>query len=91
MRKGTTMTFYKLMNRDGWQTKIGYDGKQTHLYAVLVDKDQYGVVGADGYIFESIFLSNRGDGSYIIPATRVPSAVRIAWDAAAAYEERARE
>jgi len=83
--KGTTM-FYKLMKAGRWQKGIGYDGKQVHLYAVHIDKDEFSVIGADGYIFGSIFLSTRGDGSYVIPATRVTSAARIAWHEADAYE-----
>ena len=76
-------TFCKLMDAHGWQTRSGYDGKQTHLYAVLIDedRDEYGILGADGYVFESVLLSCRGDGSYVIPAKRVPSVARTAWDA----------
>ena len=78
-----TTTFFKLMDKFGWQTRPGYDAKKTHLYAVLIDDDrtEYSLVGADGYIFESIFLSVRGDGSYVIPALRVPDVTRTAWEA----------
>lgn len=75
--------FFKLMDTHGWQSKPGYDGKTTHLYAVLIDesRDEYGIVGADGYVFEAIFLSSRCDGSYVIPALRVPDVARTAWEA----------
>lgn len=78
-----TTFFFKLMDAQGWQIKAGYDGKATHLYAVLIDadRDEYGVVGADGYVFESIFLSCRGDGSYVVPAQRVPDVAKTAWEA----------
>lgn len=77
------MKFYKVMDNSGWQKNKGFDSKLTHLYAFDIDDDrgEVGVIGADGFVFESIFPSIRGDGTYLINARRVPATTRTSYEA----------